>query len=169
VVRLRLEQGLLRCHQRTNSASAPAVSTPAMRVCGATRARWPSRQRRLQCCSICSNTRETWLPKMRDIMVSDGALKVCIAEIRQTLGDDRRTPQFIKTEHRRGYRFIATVAQSPVAAASQPSSMGSAPAPDPGPWPRKARAQKGWQSSGGVWRRTRRRAPTTIGRIGWRS
>ena len=44
-----------------------------------------------------------------DAVVSDGTLKVCIAEIRRALQDDARTPQFIKTEHRRGYRFICPV------------------------------------------------------------
>ena len=41
--------------------------------------------------------------------VSDGALKVCIRELRKTLGDDARTPQFIETVHRRGYRFFAPI------------------------------------------------------------
>jgi DNA-binding winged helix-turn-helix (wHTH) protein len=44
-----------------------------------------------------------------DAVVSDSALKVCMAEIRRALQDDPRTPQFIKTEHRRGYRVICPV------------------------------------------------------------
>src|SRR5512145_2118925 len=44
-----------------------------------------------------------------DVHVGDGALKVCIREIRRALGDDPRTPSFIETAHRRGYRFIAPV------------------------------------------------------------
>ena len=44
-----------------------------------------------------------------DAVVSDSALKVCMTEIRRALQDDARTPQFIKTEHRRGYRFICPV------------------------------------------------------------
>jgi pimeloyl-ACP methyl ester carboxylesterase/DNA-binding winged helix-turn-helix (wHTH) protein len=44
-----------------------------------------------------------------DVHVGDGALKVCIREIRRTLQDDPRTPTFIETAHRRGYRFIAPV------------------------------------------------------------
>lgn len=39
--------------------------------------------------------------------VSDIAPGVCIQELRRALGDDRKTPQFIVTVHRRGYRFIA--------------------------------------------------------------
>jgi pimeloyl-ACP methyl ester carboxylesterase len=42
--------------------------------------------------------------------VGDGALKVCIREIRKALGDDARQPVYIETAHRRGYRFIARVA-----------------------------------------------------------
>jgi pimeloyl-ACP methyl ester carboxylesterase/DNA-binding winged helix-turn-helix (wHTH) protein len=44
-----------------------------------------------------------------DVHVGDGALKVCIREIRRTLHDDPRTPKYIETAHRRGYRFIAAV------------------------------------------------------------
>jgi pimeloyl-ACP methyl ester carboxylesterase len=61
-----------------------------------------------------------------DVHVGDGALKVCIREIRRTLADDPRAPTYIETAHRRGYRFIAPVAieQHPVlatAAAFMPS------------------------------------------------
>ena len=41
--------------------------------------------------------------------VSEAALAVCIREIRQTVGDNPRTPRFIETVHGRGYRFMATV------------------------------------------------------------
>jgi len=59
--------------------------------------------------------------------VADGALKVCIREIRRALGDDAQAPRFIETAHRRGYRFIAGVTQSQLtAAAARP-----APAADP--------------------------------------
>ena len=44
-----------------------------------------------------------------DVHVGDGALKVCIREIRRALNDDPRTPAYIETAHRRGYRFIAPV------------------------------------------------------------
>jgi pimeloyl-ACP methyl ester carboxylesterase len=44
-----------------------------------------------------------------DVFVTDGVLKVCVREIRRALGDDARTPRFIETAHRRGYRFIAPV------------------------------------------------------------
>lgn len=41
--------------------------------------------------------------------VGDAVLTVAIGEIRKLLGDDPRTPRFIETVHRRGYRFIAPV------------------------------------------------------------
>jgi DNA-binding winged helix-turn-helix (wHTH) protein len=46
--------------------------------------------------------------------VSDGVLKVCIAELRKALGDRVQTPQFIATAHRRGYRFVAPVTSTDV-------------------------------------------------------
>ena len=39
--------------------------------------------------------------------VTDNALAQAVSELRQALGDDAATPQFIKTVARRGYRFIA--------------------------------------------------------------
>ena len=46
-----------------------------------------------------------------DVFVADGALKVCIREIRRALDDDAPAPRFIETAHRRGYRFIAPVTE----------------------------------------------------------
>ena len=46
-------------------------------------------------------------------MVSEAVLTVCIGEIRQALGDDRQTPCYIETVHRRGYRFIGTISTAP--------------------------------------------------------
>src|SRR5215470_19433460 len=43
--------------------------------------------------------------------VSDGVLKVSIRKIRATLDDDPKSPQFIETAHRRGYRFIGRIAE----------------------------------------------------------
>src|SRR5262245_9738293 len=41
--------------------------------------------------------------------VTDGVLKVSIRKIRVTLDDDSKSPQFIETAHRRGYRFIGRI------------------------------------------------------------
>src|SRR5262245_12290900 len=44
--------------------------------------------------------------------VSEAVLKVCLSEIRKALGDTVKTPRFIATVHRRGYRFIAPVTEA---------------------------------------------------------
>lgn len=44
-----------------------------------------------------------------DANVTDNALTQAISELRQVLGDDAATPQYIKTVARRGYRFVAAV------------------------------------------------------------
>ena len=54
-----------------------------------------------------------------DTVVSDAALTACILELRQALRDNARTPRYIETVHRRGFRFIAPVAAS---AATVPSA-----------------------------------------------
>ena len=43
------------------------------------------------------------------VFVGDAALKVCVREIRLALGDEHKTPRYIETVHRRGYRFVAPV------------------------------------------------------------
>lgn len=55
-----------------------------------------------------------------DVHVGDGALKVCIREIRRALEDDPRTPTYIETAHRRGYRLIVSVETSAAAASHAP-------------------------------------------------
>jgi len=57
-------------------------------------------------------------------VVSDGALTFCIVEIRKALGDNAKTPRFIETVHRRGYRFLPTVTIPP-AVNSQSSVVSS--------------------------------------------
>jgi len=41
-----------------------------------------------------------------DTVVSDAALTRCIREIRKALTDDARSPHYIETANRRGFRFI---------------------------------------------------------------
>ena len=43
----------------------------------------------------------------------DDGLNYCIRQIRSVLGDDPKSPRFIETIPRRGYRFIATVTATP--------------------------------------------------------
>jgi DNA-binding winged helix-turn-helix (wHTH) protein len=44
-----------------------------------------------------------------ETIVTDGVLKVSIRKIRAMLDDDSKSPQFIETAHRRGYRFIGRI------------------------------------------------------------
>ena len=60
-----------------------------------------------------------------ETVVSEGVLKTCIGQIRQVLGETGRTPQYIATIHRRGYRFIAPVTVL-APSASAPAAMSSA-------------------------------------------
>jgi predicted ATPase len=46
-----------------------------------------------------------------ETFVSDAVLKVTIGQIREALGDDPKSPRFIETAHRRGYRFIGQIAE----------------------------------------------------------
>lgn len=58
--------------------------------------------------------------------VTDNALVQCVTEIRRELNDDPRTPRFIKTFPKVGYRFIAEVRVvhgAPVPAAQNSASM----------------------------------------------
>lgn len=59
----------------------------------------------------------------RGTVVGDDALVTCIQELRKALGDDARAPKFIETRHRRGYRFVAAIANAPtpIAAGAPPS------------------------------------------------
>src|SRR5437870_13719896 len=44
--------------------------------------------------------------------VGDAVLKVTIRQLREALDDDPKSPRFIETAHRRGYRFIGQIAES---------------------------------------------------------
>jgi DNA-binding winged helix-turn-helix (wHTH) protein/predicted ATPase len=47
-----------------------------------------------------------------ETFVGDAVLKVAIRQLRDALDDDPKTPLFIETAHRRGYRFIGHIAES---------------------------------------------------------
>jgi len=55
-----------------------------------------------------------------DTFVTDGVLKDCIHQLRDIFEDDARSPQFIETVHRRGYRFIAPVVEERTSAPACP-------------------------------------------------
>src|SRR5262245_9413947 len=48
----------------------------------------------------------------KDTVVSDDALTSCVQELRRALDDDAKQPRFIETRHRRGYQFVAKLAES---------------------------------------------------------
>ena len=66
-----------------------------------------------------------------DTIVSDDALKFCIRQIRLALGENPRTPQYIETIYRRGYRFIAPVstAQPAIILETRTASLLACPLP----------------------------------------
>ncbi len=47
-----------------------------------------------------------------ETFVGDAVLKVAIRQLREALDDDPKSPRFIETAHRRGYRFIGQIAES---------------------------------------------------------
>jgi hypothetical protein len=53
--------------------------------------------------------------------VSKTALRICLWEIRQALGDQAATPQYIETVGQRGYRFVAQMAVPGADSSASPS------------------------------------------------
>ncbi len=51
--------------------------------------------------------RELFRTVWPDTIVSHSTLTSCIKELRKALADDARSPRYIETVHRRGYRFVA--------------------------------------------------------------
>lgn len=51
------------------------------------------------------------------VIVSEGAISASLRDLRRALGDDARSPRFIATTHRIGYRFIAAVTRDETPAA----------------------------------------------------
>ena len=47
--------------------------------------------------------------------VGDDALTSCVQELRRALGDDPRSPRFVETRHRRGYRLLLPVTSAAIA------------------------------------------------------
>src|SRR5262245_61142363 len=86
-------------------------------------------------------TKETLLAAVwPETVVSEGVLKTCMSHIRRALGETARTPQYIVTVHRRGYRFciptppmMVPLAPAAEAAPPRPRPARAAPAPPAGP------------------------------------
>jgi len=47
-----------------------------------------------------------------ETFVGDAVLKVTVRQLREALDDDPKSPRFIETSHRRGYRFIGEIAET---------------------------------------------------------
>ena len=56
-----------------------------------------------------------------DTVVSEAALTSCIRDLRRALGDSSRTPRYIETVHRRGFRFIGPVGAPPAVSDARPA------------------------------------------------
>lgn len=70
---------------------------------------------------------DLWAAVWPGVIVTDAAMSVCITELRKALGDQARSPRYIATVHRRGYRFIAPLvadtAQEGASAPRAPAAM----------------------------------------------
>ena len=64
-----------------------------------------------------------------DVVVVEGVIKRCIAQLREALGDDAHEPRFIETIARKGYRLL--VAVEPLAAAPSPPEPTAGPTIEP--------------------------------------
>jgi DNA-binding winged helix-turn-helix (wHTH) protein/tetratricopeptide (TPR) repeat protein len=69
--------------------------------------------------------RELFRAVWADTVVSHSTLTSCIKELRKALEDDAKSPQYIETVHRRGYRFIAPLTTAPSVLSSQFSVLSS--------------------------------------------
>ena len=60
-------------------------------------------------------------------IVSDDVLARCISELRKVFGDNPRSPDYIETIRKSGYRLIAPVAEPVAAPVAEPSSVPTTP------------------------------------------
>jgi DNA-binding winged helix-turn-helix (wHTH) protein len=80
----------------------------------------PKTSRLLECLVDCAGqivSKDLLLSEVwEDVIVSDAALTQAVMRLRAALGDEARTPHYIETVHRRGFRFIAPVHTDSLAA-----------------------------------------------------
>jgi len=62
--------------------------------------------------------------------VSEGVLKNAIQELRRALGDDPKSPRYIETVHRRGYRFLGPLCGQAIP--GEPTASITTPSHEPG-------------------------------------
>jgi predicted ATPase/DNA-binding winged helix-turn-helix (wHTH) protein len=69
--------------------------------------------------------------------VSDAVLKDCVRQLREAFGDEAKSPRYIETAHRRGYRFIGPVSEgqltSPAIEVQKAERFSAYPLPVPPP------------------------------------
>jgi DNA-binding winged helix-turn-helix (wHTH) protein/tetratricopeptide (TPR) repeat protein len=58
-----------------------------------------------------------------DVAVSEDVVRISAGELRAALGDERMSPRYIETVHRRGYRFVAPIAPAATAERPRPEPM----------------------------------------------
>jgi DNA-binding winged helix-turn-helix (wHTH) protein/predicted ATPase len=79
--------------------------------------------------------------------VGEGVLKTSMNELRKTLGETAKAPQWIATVHRRGYRFVAPVTLGESATPTEAPTARSAPPLAPAPAPALPSALEGAPTS----------------------
>ena len=92
-----------------------------------------------------------------DAVVTENSLAEAIRMLRQALGDDPRSPEYIETVHRRGYRFIAavhtteaTVRANGAVARSSATAAARASIPAAAPLDESARTSGRWRTRLGM-------------------
>ncbi|HEX5733896.1 MAG TPA: AAA family ATPase [Blastocatellia bacterium] len=69
-----------------------------------------------------------------DAYVGDAVLKDSIRQLREALGDEVKSPRFIETAHRRGYRFIGQVKEETCERDQESEALTGARVPQASPW-----------------------------------
>ena len=64
-------------------------------------------------------------------VVSEAALTRCIARAREAIGDDGEQQRIVKTQHGRGYRFVAAVREQTLEPEAAPVATEAVPSPHP--------------------------------------
>lgn len=75
-----------------------------------------------------------------ETIVSEGVITNCIGELRRALGDNAKTPRYIETVHRMGYRFIGAVAADAAPVSRSTFEVPGSPSPSPSNIDREERA-----------------------------
>ena len=104
----------------------------------------------------------------KDAFVTDTSLAEAVSVLRQALGDDPQSPQYVQTVHRRGYRFVAPTTALATTSTDHNRHPVSTNPPEPDA-PSIGRVFAPWAIASvclilaivAVWQNTRYRPPTT--------